>query len=140
MIYVFIAVIQFAKDDLTTRQLIVSWFIWALITWTFLKQAFAFFTTFQRMVSESKVEMSAAASKDHEFVLLQAATFAVGAVAVYVKNSNTESNVVYFAYIMGIQSLAFTLNGIMIYFFNREPTDAEIDQEIETRRIRAKKD
>jgi hypothetical protein len=140
LLFGFIVVIQLMKEELTNRQLIIAWLIFAVITWTFLKKCLAFFRTFQRMVTESKVEMSAIASKDHEFILVQALTFGVGAAAIYSRNAGSGSHIVYFAYVMLLQSLALLIDGIMTYFFNREPTEDEIDAEIEARKNRAKKD
>jgi len=50
------------------------------------------------MVAQSKA--MASTSAEHEFVLLQAATFFVGALVIYLKIKGTESKALYFSYVM----------------------------------------
>ena len=131
LVFAYIVVIQASKQDLFVRQIIVAWAALAVFTWTLIKQVYMFFKSFQRMVSDSKIEMHVSTAAEYEFILVQSLTFLIGAVLVSMRTRETRA--FYFAHVMGALAVALAANAYLVYVFNKPPSDKEIDSEIEER-------
>jgi len=58
LLFVAIIVIQFCKNEMSVGQQIAFWLIFGYQLFTFAKQACSFYTTFQTMVADSKIEIN----------------------------------------------------------------------------------